>query len=248
MDNSTYVALSRASALERNLDVTANNIANANTAGFKAEHAVFEAYVERQRHADVEDSVSFVVDGGSFVDLAQGGLEVTGAPLDLAIEGPGWFAYQGPGGRTVYGRDGALAVDGAGRIVTRSGAAILDQGGGAFQIPQGADGLAIARDGTVSDAGGSILGRIGVFAAPDIQSYSRIGNGFFAAPEGAAPALTPAPGAAVVQGVLETSNVNAVAEMTRLIELHRAYEHALKVAETKSDLTGNTLRRLGQDV
>lgn len=246
MDNASYVALSRATALERNLAITANNIANANTTGFKAEQAVFEAYVERQPKADVRDSVSFVVDGGSFVDLEQGALAVTGGALDVAIEGPGWFAYQDAAGQTVLGRDGALSLNADGQLVTQSGAALLDEGGGALRLPLGGDDLTIARDGTISDAEGTVFGKVGVFEGVGIQSFVRKGDGLFAAPAGQGVALDPVEAPQLVQGALEGSNVNAVFEMTRLIELHRAYEHSLKAVENKSDLTGDTIRRLGQ--
>lgn len=245
MDNAVYVALSRATALERNLSITANNIANADTAGFKAEQAVFESYVESQRHAEVKDSVSFVVDGGSFVDLRQGGLTATGGALDLGIEGPGWFAYRTESGQTVLGRDGQFALDADGTVVTTTGAKLLDVGGGPIALPEGAEGLSVARDGTISAADGAILGQVGVFAGGDIQSYTRLGAGMFAAPGGDAQ-LEPLLGAQVVQGALEQSNVNAVFEVTRLIELHRAYEQSLKVVENRSDLSGQTLQRLGQ--
>lgn len=246
MDNATYVALSRASALERNLAITANNIANANTTAFKSEQAVFEAYVERQSKAEVRDSVSFVVDGGSFVDLAQGALTVTGGTLDLAIEGGGWFGYETARGQTVLGRDGALMINEDGALVTQSGAAILDDGGGAFRLPAGIDDLHVARDGTLSDSAGKVLGKVGLFQGGDIQNYTRLGDGMFAAPNGQQPNLDPVETPQIVQGALEGSNVNAVFEMTRLIELHRAYENSLKAVTNKSDLTGDAIRRLGQ--
>lgn len=246
MDNTTYVALSRATALRRSLDITANNIANAGSTGFKTERPIFEAYVERQPRADVADSVSFVVDGGSFVDLSQGALERTGGPLDLALEGPGWFGYETPDGRIALGRNGQFTLNADGALVTHSGARVLDAGGGTIAIPAQSAAIEVARDGTISTADGTVLGTIGVFAGRDIQTYDRLGGGLFAAPGGLPPDLEPVLAPHVLQGMLERSNVQPVVEITRLIEAHRAFERSVQVMKSENDRLGQTLQRIGR--
>ncbi|ETX28889.1 flagellar basal-body rod protein FlgF [Roseivivax isoporae] len=245
MESSAYIPISLAAALRRDLDVTANNIANADTAGFKRERVAFESYVHNAA-AGPEGDMSYVVDGGSYVDPAQGALKHSGNPLDLAIEGAGWFGYETEDGQRAYGRDGRLTVDAQGNLVTLAGARILDAGGAPVALARElATTVSIAEDGTMTGADGAMLGRIGLFDIPDLQSFERLGNGLFVAPDGAAAAV-PAAATRMIQGAVEGSNVQPVVEMTRMIEIQRAYERATKLTQTASDLQRDTIQRLGR--
>ncbi|MEC7259849.1 MAG: flagellar basal-body rod protein FlgF [Pseudomonadota bacterium] len=247
MDNSTYVALSLAQAMRRDMDVTTNNIANANTAGFKGEHIVFENYVHQNTGVAEDETVSFVVDKGSYTDTRQGPVAQTGNPLDVALLGQGWLSYETPEGQVAYGRDGRFSVDAQGNLVTLSGARVLDAGGGGIAIPQGAGEIAITRDGTISSPNVGVIAQLGVFNLPDLQGMERLGNGMIAPPAGA-PAATriEAANTEVVQGSIEGSNVSPVTEMTRMIEIQRAYERAINLMSGEDDLRRDTLRRLSQ--
>lgn len=240
MDSTTHVAVSLASAMRRALDVTANNIANAGTPGFKAERIALETYAS----PDGAPS-AYVFDAGSYVDLRQGALMTTGNPLDVALAGPGWLAYATPDGRTAYGRDGSLMLDAQGRLVTSSGAQILDDAGAPVVLPPDASPIEIASDGTISTPGGEPIARIGVFdvAAPD--ALERLGGGLLGAPDGGAQAR-PAEGTAVVQGAIEGSNVAPVVEMTGLLEIQRAYERATRLIRTHDELARDAIRRAGR--
>jgi len=247
MDNSNYVALSLAQAMRRDMDVTANNIANATTAGFKGEHIVFESYMHEASGTDTNSEINFVMDAGSFLDDSQGPLTQTGNPLDLAILGKGWFSYQTPDGRTAYGRDGRFVLDQQGNLMTLTGALVLDEGGNPIAIPEDAGAIEIARDGTMSSETNGVIGKVGVFELPDLQALERIGNGLFVRAPGSPEAQDiDAIHTEVVQGSIERSNIEPVTEMTRMMQIQRAYERAINLMSGEDDLRRDTLRRLGQ--
>ncbi|MFD2853660.1 flagellar hook-basal body complex protein [Seohaeicola zhoushanensis] len=127
--------------MRRDLDVTANNIANANTAGFKGEHIVFESYLHKGGAENAETEISFVAETGSFTDDSQGALSQTGNALDVALLGKGWLSYRTEDNQIAYGRDGRFTVDTDGALVTLSGARVLDTGAEKSRSP----GPAISR-------------------------------------------------------------------------------------------------------
>ena len=242
MDGAAYVSLSLSSAMRRDLDVTANNIANANTAGFKGERIAFEAYVASSPSGEATE---FVLDTGSYVDTRQGALTQTGNPLDIALSGNGWLAYETQDGQTAYGRDGRFILNADGELQTLSGAKVLDSGGGPLTLPSDISTLKISTDGTISTDQGPI-GEIGVFDLPEIQSYERIGAGMFVPPAGADAVTEPSETTEVIQGAIEGSNVEPVHEVTRLLDVQKAYERAQSIVDNEDKLLRDALRRLGQ--
>ena len=186
-----------------------------------------------------------MVDRGSYIDTRQGSVTRTDNPLDIAVGGKGWLSYQTPTGQVAYGRDGSLTMDPQGTVVTTSGARLLDDGGAPIVLPQGASDLKISPDGTITAAGTGPLAKIGVFDVPDIQSFKRLGAGMMAPAEGAANAVAMAnPG--IMQGALEGSNVNPVREMTRLIDVQRAYERTTQMMDNDNGLTRDMLQRISR--
>ncbi|MEC7297129.1 MAG: flagellar basal-body rod protein FlgF [Pseudomonadota bacterium] len=246
MDNTTYVALSLARAMQRDLDVTANNIANANTAGFKAERIIFSSYLHPDEGQQVGQGTNFVVDEGSYLDRTQGALTRTDNPLDIAVKGDAFLSYRTPEGQIAYGRDGQLALDRDGYLVTLSGAKVLDEGGGDIVIPPGAGKILIGTDGTISSEETGVLGRIGLFDVPDVQSYIRLGNSMLVPPPGQGSLAEPTETAEIAQGQIEMSNVSPVAEVTRLMMIQKAYDQATKLMSTEDDLRKDMLSRLGR--
>lgn len=247
MDNSTFVSLSLARSLERSLDIVANNIANSNTAGFKAERADFQDLVAKKLGGNGKDDVSFVLDKGSYLDTRPGALTQTGNPLDIALSGNGWFGYTTPTGQTAYGRDGRLSLDTRGTLVTTTGAELLDDAGGPITIPpETGSRISIAGDGTITDDKGQAIGKVGVYAVPDIATYARIGDGMMVAPPGAAGNPIQATDVKVSQGFIEQSNVQPVVEMTRMMEIQRAYERAMNLLDDDNSRRQQTLSQLGQ--
>lgn len=247
MTETSHISMSLATSLQRQLDITANNIANASTAGYKGEHVVFESLLQDRATAG-DDQANFVSDTGSYIDTRPGALSQTGNPLDVALHGEGWFSYQTPEGQQAYGRDGSFILDTQGNLTLLSGAKVLDAGGAPIQLPtEGLGEINISADGTISGSATGPLGRIGVFEIPEIQSYKRLGAGMLVAPEGAAKP-GPAEAVEVRQGTLELSNVNPVREMTRLIDVQRAYERTNALMGNADDLRRDSLKRIGQAV
>ncbi|PCH98196.1 MAG: flagellar basal-body rod protein FlgF [Rhodobacteraceae bacterium] len=245
MSNSTFVSLSLNSVLARELDMTANNIANANTAGFKGERLTFDTFLMGKG----DNQTEFVVSKASFVDEKQGAVTYTGNTLDVALQGEGWFSYRTLEGQVVYGRDGRFSVDTQGNLVTLNGDHVLDDGGGDITFPPDTANIAtISKDGTISAEGNGTIAKIGVFTLPDLQSFERIGAGRFTPPgNGEAEAIID-PSTKVLQGAIEGSNVQPVLEMTRLISMQRAYERSNKLMDGEDDLRRKTLQKIGQPV
>ncbi|MFC3630165.1 flagellar hook-basal body complex protein [Paracoccus angustae] len=216
MDNAIYATLTRQSGLMAEMRVVANNIANANTTGFRREGVIFAEHLSAlDRHGD---TLSMAHARGRMLDLDQGVLTQTNGNFDLAIEGEGFFLVETPEGNRLT-RAGAFLPSPEGELMTADGFRLLDEGMAPIIVPSGASDVAVGADGTLS-ANGVAFGKIGVFTAPgDAQLTHQGGTSFTtdAAPE-------PVEDARIRQGFLEESNVDSVFEISRMIEVQRAYE------------------------
>ena len=153
MDNTLLVSLSHQIAAYRSMDVIANNLANLSTPAFKREAVKFEEFVQQVQPSEDQTgarTVSFVKDTGVVRDLSEGRMETTRAPFDLAINGKGYFAVQTAAGER-YTRNGHLALNADGELVTDTGDPILGDGGPMTITVDDGD-IHIAADGTVSGA------------------------------------------------------------------------------------------------
>lgn len=245
MDNVGYLSLSHAATVERANDVRANNIANANTAGFRSARAVFEELVVDTKTDTPMEKMSYVLDKGTYSDASQGAVTPTGNPLDLALQGSGWFAYEMENGDKAIGRDGSLTTNAQGELITTSGRPVLDAGGAPIALPAESGEITIATDGTISLANGEIVAQVGMFDAPDATAYARKPGGMLAVPDGQWP-LVPSVGTVMLQGFSEQSNVNPIIEMTQMIGLQRAYERSMTMADSANKLRASTIERLGR--
>ncbi|MDS9466315.1 flagellar hook-basal body complex protein [Paracoccus sp. MBLB3053] len=216
MDNAIYASLTRQSGLMREMRAVANNIANANTTGFKREGVVFSEYMVPLRNDG--ETLAMANIRGRMVDLAAGGVTKTGGQYDLAIDGDGFFMVQTPQGNRLT-RAGAFMPNAEGEIVNPDGFALLDDGQAPIAIPPGARSIGIGTDGTLS-ADGEPVGRVGVFASPDPSDLRHVAGTLFEA----GPAPEPLAEPVLRQGFLEDSNVDPVTEIARMIEIQRAYE------------------------
>lgn len=225
MENAGYIALSRQVVLRRQLDVIANNMANASTPAYKAESMQFNEYLIK---ADEGAPLSFVADAGISRDWTAGTLRPTGNPLDLAINGDGFFVVSTPDGDR-YTRNGRFALDAAGQIVTGDGNPVQSDAGPII-VPSEDAKLVVAADGTVSTESG-IIGRIRVVRFADPQVLAAIGAGLYRTDAASEPDLA----SRLSQGMVEDSNVQPIIEMTNLIQVTRDYQSAQKMVEAEDE-------------
>lgn len=242
MDNLQLLGVQTQRVLQRRMETAANNLANVSTNGFKADALLTEvADGGRARSTDLPRDVRFVRDIGDMRDFTQGAIRETGEPFDVAIRGDGFFLVSDPQLGTLYTRDGAFQLNDAGELVTKDGRNVLNAGGAPIVFDPQGERPTIASDGAIQ-IGGAEVGRIGVvnFANPALLEKAGA-NGFLARGQ----ATTEFAGT-VVQGALEGSNVNAVVELTRVIEISRAYESAARVVRNGDDLRQRTIERLAR--
>lgn len=250
MENTLLVALSRQMVLERQMDVVANNVANANTNGFKADKSLFEEFLRSGAHEDnfvgSDRRVSFVNDRATIRDFASGPNLQTGNPLDVAINGNGFLVVQTPAGER-YTRDGALQINAQGQLVTNGGNLVLGTNGPiTFQstdrdINVSADGTITVREGTVTQVD-SIRGKLRLVTFNNPQQLVKEGANLFTAPAGVA--AQPDTLSRVNQGFIEKSNVNVVTEMTRLMEVTRTYQSVASLMQQQNDLRKSAIQML----
>lgn len=220
MDSGFYAACAGLRAQSQALEVAAHNLANLSTSGFRGQQTSFQSLLAIARPV-VPNALNLAINNygvleGTHLDLSPGNLETTGNPLDVGIEGRGFFAVQTPQG-VRYTRNGSFRVARTGELVTGSGNPVLGDSG-PIRIPSGP--VSISPDGTIS-VGGAIAGRLRLaeFAAGS-QLVSE-GDALLRAPDGSA---TPARQTSVRQGTIEASNVNAVSAVMTLIGVQRQAE------------------------
>ncbi len=234
MENTGYITITRQSGLAREMQVIANNIANASTTGFRAEGVIFSEYIQ-----PVQRAASLSMGQGNVRNTSyqQGGLTQTRGPFDLAIEGDGYFLVETPAGERLT-RSGAFSPNAEGELVTYDGYRVLDAGGAPLFVPAGAD-IAVAGDGTLS-ADGSPLGQVSLVQPIDPKDMIREDGVMFRADSG----YEPATDARVLQGFVENSNVNAIHELARMIEVQRAYEMGQKFLEREDERVRGAIKAL----
>ncbi|MBK1869658.1 flagellar basal-body rod protein FlgF [Taklimakanibacter albus] len=232
MQSGLYVALSAQLALQKRLDTVAGNIANAGTAGFRAEEVKFETLLMQAG----SDQIAFTSPGETYLSRQAGELVQTGNPLDTAIKGDGWMAITTPSG-TAYTRDGRMRMLESGELQTLGGNPILDVGGAPLLLDPLAGPPRIAADGMISQ-GNRQMGAIGLFRIPENAKLLRAADSSVIPDKPAEPVLDFVKDG-VVQGFVERSNVNPVLEMSRLIQITRAFESVTSVLnESESSLQG----------
>lgn len=217
MENGLYVALSAQVSLQRRLEAIANNVANMNTPGYRADGTAFEAAVARAGDA----RLSFVSPGSTFVSRQVGALSKTGNPLDVAVQGDGWFAIGTESG-VAYTRDGRMTMAATGELQTISGNPVMDAGGAPILLDPNAGPPTVAGDGMINQ-GGRQVGAIGLFSIPDGAILTRASNASVQPDLPATPILDFTRDG-IVQGAVEGSNVNPIEEMTKLISTTRNFD------------------------
>jgi flagellar basal-body rod protein FlgF len=238
MDNAIYTVLNRQSGLMREFSTVANNIANSGTTGFKAEKGVFSEFIAALEGGESQlgSSLSMGSLRAHATDLSQGGLTQTGSPLDIAINGDGFFQFETTNG-VLLGRAGHLMLDLQGQLIDSQGSFILDEGQGRITVPLDASDIKISGEGTLS-ADGVEIGRIGVVGA-DSLTLTRQGNNYWQGDQTGALEDVP-----IASGFLESSNVDPVLQMARMIEVQRHYD----AGQSLLDLEDQRIRNVSQTI
>ena len=247
MEAPAYVTLSAQVALERQLEVVANNVANANTTGFKADRQLFQSYITRASGSG--DSVAFVQDRATYIDHTNGPIQPTGNPLDVAIQGDAFLAVTAPQG-TMYTRDGQMHAGTDGTLLNSNGNAVQSADGQPIQLPDSYQQVEIKGDGTVTvrvNNQSQDVGQIGMFRSSDPLVMRKSGDNLFtASPAAMQPIDTNDPTTRLVQGSLEGSTVQPVKEIANMTELSRAYERLQTLLSDDNDRESKMIEALGK--
>ncbi len=241
MENALLIGLSRQTALAREMDVIANNMANVTTNGFKAREARFSEYLMPVARADSfqrpDQRLSYVIDSGTPLDLSTGAIEMTGNPLNAAIKGDGFFAVQTPQGER-YTRNGAFELNAQGQLVTSDGHAVLGQSGPITLGPEETN-VSISPNGTVLTSQGE-RGRIRMVRFADPRALNNVGANLFASQQpGEVDTVSRVQG-----GAIERSNVQAIVEMSRMIDVNRNYTSVAGMISRMDELRRSAISRL----
>ncbi|HZZ66966.1 MAG TPA: flagellar basal-body rod protein FlgF [Phenylobacterium sp.] len=244
MDNALYVGLSNQMVLKRQMDIVANNIANADTNGFKFESLMTKTVPGAPAFtAGGPRPVKFVGADGVARDFGQGTLRRTDGVFDVGIEGQGFFKVTTKAGDR-FTRDGHFRTDDNGVVTTQAGDPVADDGGGQITIdPSKPGAISISPDGIVSQ-GAERVGKIGVYKFDSLSALEKTGDNQYQNASNQQP--VPTTDSKVRQGMLESSNVNPIVQITKMIEVNRAYEQVTQMMSSESDLSRNSVARLGK--
>lgn len=232
MDNSTTIAVSRLIAQQRAMEVTADNLANANTPGYRTERVQFSDWLSRQPSGTAtrgEPKLAYVQDRATWRERQPGAFERTGNPFDLALSGDGFFTVQTQAGPrlTRAGRFGPLPD---GTLADEAGDKLLDAAGQTIHVAPSDTEVSIAADGTISSRNG-VVAKIGVVAPADPMLMTAEGARLFQATGPTAPAT----GSQIVQGAVEDSNVAPVLELTRMLTISREFQFTSQFVQAEAD-------------
>jgi flagellar basal-body rod protein FlgF len=238
MQSNFYVALSGQIALQKRLETIAHNVANASTAGFRAEEIKFDSMLSQV----AADPVAFATSGQTYLSRAAGEYVKTDNPLDVAVEGDAWLGIQTPQG-PVYTRDGRMRMTEAGQLQTLNGYPILDASGAPLQLNPNAGPPQIARDGTITQDNKQ-AGAVGLFSIDQRANLSRFENSGVVPDRPATPTIDFVK-SGMRQGFVERANVNPVMEMTKLIMVTRAFDAISSTISDSESTQQDAIKSLG---
>lgn len=238
MENSLYIGLSKQVVLRENMDIIAQNVANINTPGYRGQNMIFSEYISDPKR--MKEDMSLVLDYGQYQVTDPGSMKETGAPLDIALVGNGFLGIQTPNG-IQYTRAGNLTMDAEGVVRNARGLPVASTGGGEITIPSNAKEIRIDQKGVITTEQGEI-GQLQISEFTNYQTLDPQGNGLYATTE----VPIPAEGTVVKQGYIEGSNVQAVVEMTRMIDVHREYQMVQNIMQSEHERLRTSAQRLGK--
>ncbi len=236
MDSSLYVGLSRQVVLRRAMDMSANNIANAQTPGYRSQNPLFKEYMSAP--GNKARPLSMVEDQGQYDTTTAGPVQFTGGTYDVALNGPGFMDIKTRTGEIMYTRAGNFTIDRSGMLVTSNGYQV---GNVPILIPEDTQEVKILEDGSVT-ADGNNVGQITMTEFANVQDLQPEGNGLYSSKSQGTAAIE----TGMKQGMVEGSNVNSITEMSRMIEISRAYEQTMTMLKNESDRELGAVQRLSK--
>lgn len=245
MDNTNYIALSRQMALWKQMDIVSNNMANMNTSGYKQDDAVFTSFLVQTPEAKGIGSqpIYFTEDYGQYQNFAEGTIMETGNTFDVALNGDAFFCVETANGER-YTKKGQFSLDGDGKLVTNDGAVVLSENNEPFFFAPGETEIGISESGDVMTENGPV-GRLKLVSFADNQKLLKTAGTLFENTSGNQ-MLPGANNARVIQGAVEKSNVDAITEMTKMINLQRNYEYVQQMIDTEHERISNTISTYAQ--
>ena len=240
MENSIYIALSRQSGLRRQMDMVANNIANMDTPGFKAQRLLFRQFLSGSDTPGGQGEVSMVIDQAAVRDMAPGPLTGTDNQLDVAILGDGYLVVDTEAGPR-YTRNGRLSVDTEGRLIDVNGYPVMDRQNRPITLPRFSEQVEISSTGEVSTDEGR-AGTIRLVRFDNESAMAPLGGGLLVTNE----LPKEAEDSTLAQGMIEQSNVVPIMEMTRMIAVNRSYKSVQKLMESEHERQRSAIRELGK--
>jgi flagellar basal-body rod protein FlgF len=241
METTSYIALSRQGALEREMEMVAHNIANMNTSGFKGERMMFVQHLVKSRNDQsfVPTKLAFARDVAEYKNLEEGPINETGNTLNFAVRNDGYFVVQDQNGQQLYTRNGNFTTDTTGQLVTQGGLPVLSNSGAPIFFSAGDTDITVSNDGTISTKNGQ-LGKFQVVRFDDQQQMKSEANGLFSTDQSPQPVASPK----VIQGAIEGSNVQPVLEISRMIDVHRAYESVKNFIDSEDQRQKTMIQQL----
>ncbi|MBU6234470.1 MAG: flagellar basal-body rod protein FlgF [Alphaproteobacteria bacterium] len=237
MENTIYIGLSRLSALQEHMSLIANNIANINTPGYKANKILFSEYLDKPK--GMKETISMVLDYGNYRVKDNGPIKRTGNQLDIALEGNGYLGVQGPNNQRFYTRNGSFSLNAQNQLVTQQGYPVLDAGGQPIVFAEGVSDIVIDESGSIGTKDGTI-GALMVEEFDNINTLTPVGNSLYKTDETG----KPSPKTKVLQGAIEGSNTQGVLEMTDMIDVSRNYQSVARMLQAEHDRVRATIRSL----
>jgi len=241
MENAQLISLSRQVALQRQMNVVANNVANMNTTGYKSEQLLFAQYVmpvaRDQTFRAPDQSLSYTQDWATINDFSSGAIAQTGNNLDIALQGKGFLAVQTPAGER-WTRAGALQINNQGVLVDNNGYPVLSDVG-PVRFGSSETDIQFSQNGAISSSAG-LKGNLRIVEFADPQILKREGNNLFS---GGSPLA--ASDTQVVQGALERSNVSGVLQIAEMIRVNRSYQSIAQLTQRQDELRRKAISTLG---
>lgn len=240
MDNTSYIALSRQMALWKQMNIVSNNMANMNTVGYKQDNALFTSYVNQTENAVGIglQPLFFTQDFADYQDFMEGAFKSTGNTFDLAIKGDGFFCVETKDGEK-YTRKGQFTLDKDGALVTNAGEYVLSENNAPIFIAPDEHEITISESGDVISENG-VIGRLKVAKFADNQKLLKVNGVLFDNVAGNAVTFN-SNNIRIAQGMLESSNVNAINEMTNLVKIQRSYDYVQQMIDEEHDRLSNTI-------